>query len=198
VLEERRFERLGSNRPLRLEARVLAATNRDLAEMVEAGTFRRDLFYRIAVVKLRVPPLRDRGDDLLLLATRILLDLAQTAGRRVEGFSPAAIDAIVAYAWPGNVRELRNAIERALVVGEGRWLEPQDLPETVHGAPPPQPGDESLIRLPARLDLLEARAIQAALRATGGNQSQAAALLGIGRSTLHRKLQPNGGTGAKE
>ena len=148
-------------------------------------------------MKLRVPPLRDRGDDLLLLAARILSDLAQSAGRRVEGFSPAALDAIRAYAWPGNVRELRNAIERALVVGEGRWLEPQDLPETVHGAPPPQPRDESLIRLPARIDFLEARAIQAALRATGGNQSQAAALLGISRNTLHRKLQPNGESGPK-
>jgi DNA-binding NtrC family response regulator len=190
VLEEKRFERLGSNRPLHLEARVLAATNRDLARMAEEGTFRLDLFYRIAVVKLRVPPLRERGDDLLLLANRILADLAQSAGRRVEGFSTGALDAIRRYAWPGNVRELRNAIERALVVGEGRWLEPADLPAAVHGAPAPQPDDDSLVRLPARMDVLEARAIQAALRATGGNQRQAALLLGIGRTTLHRKLHP--------
>jgi DNA-binding NtrC family response regulator len=199
VLEEKRFERLGSNRPIRLEARVLAATNRDLAEMVEAGTFRRDLFYRIAVVKLRVPPLRDRGDDLVMLASRILADLAQSAGRRVEGFSPAALEAIRRYAWPGNVRELRNAIERALVVGEGRWLEPGDLPETLHGATAPQPTDEMLVRLPARLDELEARGIQAALRATRGNQRQAALLLGISRMTLYRKLLPDDAAkGAKD
>jgi two-component system response regulator HydG len=189
VLEEKRFERLGSNRPLRLEARVIVATNRDLAAMVEEGTFRKDLFYRVAVVKLRVPPLRDRGEDLVLLAERILADLAPQAGRRVLGFSPAAIDAIRRYGWPGNVRELRNAIERALVVGEGERIEPRDLPETVHGAAPVQPDDESLVRLPAKIDWLEARAIEAALRATGGNQRQAAALLGIGRNTLARKLR---------
>jgi DNA-binding NtrC family response regulator len=195
VLEEKRFERLGSNRPVRLEARVIVATNRDLAAMVEEGTFRRDLFYRVAVVKLRVPPLRERGDDLVLLAQHILADLASSAGRRVSGFSPAALDALARYAWPGNVRELRNAIERALVVGEGASIEPGDLPETVHGAPPPQPADESLVRLPAKIEWLEERAIQAALRVTGGNQTQAAALLGISRNTLGRKLRP-GGEGA--
>jgi len=192
VLEEKRFERLGSNRPLRVEARILVATNRDLAAMVEEGTFRRDLFYRVAVVKLRVPPLRERGEDLVLLAQQVLADLSPSAGRRVSGFSPAALDALRRYAWPGNVRELRNAIERALVVGESPLIEPGDLPETVHGAPPPQPSDESLVRLPARIDWLEERAIRAALRATGGNQTQAASLLGISRNTLHRKLGPGG------
>jgi DNA-binding NtrC family response regulator len=197
VLEEKRFERLGSNRALQVEARVLTATNRDLVAMVEEGTFRRDLYYRVAVVKLRVPPLRDRGDDLVLLAERVLADLAPQAGRRVEGFSSAAMDAIRKYPWPGNVRELKNAIERALVVGEGRLIEPGDLPETVHGAPVPQPTDESLVRLPAKIEWLEARAIEAALRATGGNQSQAAVLLGISRNTLRRKLNPtsDGGGG---
>ncbi len=190
VLEEKRFERLGSNRALQVEARVLTATNRDLVAMVEEGTFRRDLYYRIAVVKLRVPPLRDRGDDLVLLAERVLADLAPQAGRRVDGFSAAAMAAIRKYPWPGNVRELKNAIERALVVGEGRLIEPGDLPETVHGAPVPQPTDESLVRLPAKIEWLEARAIEAALRATGGNQSQAAVLLGISRNTLRRKLNP--------
>ena len=143
----------------------------------------------VAVVKLRVPPLRERGDDLPLLAARILADLAPSAGRRVDGFSPAAIDAIRRYPWPGNVRELRNAIERALVVGEGARIEPEDLPETVIGAAPLQPTDESLVRLPAKLEWLEERAIQAALRATGGNQRRAALLLGINRVTLHRKLR---------
>jgi DNA-binding NtrC family response regulator len=192
VLEDRRFERLGSNRPVRLEARVLAATNRDLGEMVAAGTFRADLFYRIAVVKLRVPPLRERGDDIVLLAERLLADLATSAGRRVHGFSPAALELVKRYPWPGNVRELRNAIERALAVGEGATILPQDLPDSVLAATPLQPSDESLVRLPARLDWLEQRAIEAALRATGGNQRRAAVLLGINRVTLHRKLRAPG------
>jgi Nif-specific regulatory protein len=194
VLEERTFERLGSNRSLKLEARVVVATNRDLAAMVEAGTFRRDLYYRIAVVKLRVPALRERGDDLIPLAERVLSDLSTSTGRRVDGFSPAAIEAIRAYAWPGNVRELKNAIERALVVGDGRWIEPSDMPEALHGAPVPQPADEMIIRLPARMDVVEERAIAAALRATGGNQTQAAALLGVSRSTLRRRLSPDAST----
>jgi DNA-binding NtrC family response regulator/pSer/pThr/pTyr-binding forkhead associated (FHA) protein len=190
VLEEKRFERLGSNRSVSLAARVLVATNRDLAAMVEEGTFRRDLFYRIAVVKLRVPALRERGEDLILLAQRVLADLATSAGRRVDGFSPAALDAIRRYSWPGNVRELKNAIERALVVGDGKLIEPSDLPEAVHGAPEPQPADQMMIRLPARMDWIEERAIAAALHATSGNQTQAAALLGLSRSTLRRKLSP--------
>jgi two-component system response regulator HydG len=194
VLEEKRFERLGSNRPITLEARVLTATNRDLAAMAEAGTFRKDLLYRIAVVKLRVPALRERGDDLILLAERILSDLLASADRRVDGFSPGALDVIRRYSWPGNVRELRNAIERALVVGEGRQIEAADLPDTAGGAAPPQPTDEGLVRLPANLDWLEQRAITAALRATEGHQRRAAAILGISRATLHRKLR--GGAGS--
>jgi DNA-binding NtrC family response regulator len=190
VLEEKRFERLGSNRAVPFQARVLAATNRDLASMSQEGTFRQDLYYRIAVVKLRVPPLRERGEDLVLLAERILADLCGQVGRRVSGFSPGALDAIRRYPWPGNVRELRNAIERALVVGDDPRIEPGDLPETVHGAPPLQPAEESLVRLPARIDWLERRAIEAALRATGGNQRQAAVLLGINRNTLRRKMSP--------
>jgi len=197
VLEDKRFERLGSNRAIPLDARVITATNRDLSKMVAAGTFRSDLFYRIAVVKLRVPPLRDRGDDLQMLAERMLADLAPSAGRRVGGFSPEAVELMRRYPWPGNVRELRNAIERALAVGESPLIEPRDLPETVHAATPEQPTDESLVRLPAKLDWLEARAIEAALRATGGNQRRAALVLGINRVTLHRKLraagEPEGG-----
>jgi DNA-binding NtrC family response regulator len=190
VLEEKRFERLGSNRALRLEARILTATNRDLAQGIEEGTFRRDLYYRIAVFKLRVPPLRERGEDLVLLSRQMLADLAPSAGRRIEGFSAGALEAIRRYPWPGNVRELRNAIERALLVGDGPWIEPADLPDAVHGAIPPQPDDASLVRLPMRLDLLEGRAIEAALRSTAGNQRRAAALLGMSRVTLHRKLHP--------
>jgi two-component system, NtrC family, response regulator HydG len=190
ALEEKRFERLGSNRTLELRARVLSATNRDLAAMTADGRFRSDLLFRIAVVKVTIPPLRDRGDDLLLLAQQILRDAMRDAPRRIDGFSDGALAAIKRYPWPGNVRELRNAIEHAVVMGDTAVIEPSDLPDAIHGAPAVQPSDESLVRLPARIDVLEARAIQAALRATGGHQRRAAALLGISRNTLHRKLHP--------
>lgn len=190
ALEDRRFERLGSNKPIALRARVLAATNRDLASMVDQHMFRRDLFFRISVITLRVPALRERGDDIRLLAERILADLVPACARRVRGFSPAALAAISSYAWPGNVRELRNAIEHALVLGDGPWIEPSDLPETMAVANPPPPAtDQAIARLPMRLDELEDLAIQAALAATNGNRTRAAALLGINRVTLYKKLR---------
>ncbi len=190
VLEERRFERVGSNKSLVMEARVLAATNRGLAAMVEKGTFRQDLFFRISVVSIRVPPLRDRGDDIVLLAKQLLSDLAATSGRRVTGFSASAIDVLRTHAWPGNVRELRNAIEHALVLGDGPTIEPKDLPESLRAGSIAKPvADGDTVRLPAKLDWLEERAIEAALRATGGNRTKAAALLGINRATLYKKLR---------
>ena len=192
VIEERRFERLGSNRAIPLTARVLAATNRDLQQMVSQGTFRADLFFRISVVHVRIPALRERGDDVVLLADRLLADLQSAAGRRVRGFAPRALDVIRSYPWPGNVRELRNAIEHALVLGEGPLIEPTDLPPsisvTIAGAEPVEAAGDT-VKLPAKLEWLEERAIAAALRATGGNRTRAAALLGINRVTLYKKLR---------
>jgi DNA-binding NtrC family response regulator len=193
VLEERRFERVGSNRSLTMEARVLAATNRDLAAMVQKGQFRQDLFFRVSVVSVRVPSLRDRADDIVLLANQILADVVSTAGRRVTGFSPRAIAALRAYSWPGNVRELRNAIEHALVLGDTPTIEPGDLPETVRGGTAPTTIDGDTVRLPANLVWLEDQAIQAALRVTNGNRTKAAALLGINRVTLYKKLKEEPG-----
>jgi two-component system response regulator HydG len=193
VLEEKRFERIGSNRPIALKARVLAATNRDLARMVDARSFRSDLFFRIAVVSVRLPSLRDRGDDVLSLASRLLHELASDRVGPRASFSRAALDTIQQYAWPGNVRELRNAIEHALVVAEGPVLEPEDLPESVRcRVPASSDGESDVVRLPTSLASLEAHAIDAALRLTGGNQQRAAALLGINRVTLYRKLQRRG------
>jgi DNA-binding NtrC family response regulator/pSer/pThr/pTyr-binding forkhead associated (FHA) protein len=201
AIEERKFERLGSNRTLELRARVICATNRDLAAMSKDGRFRSDLFFRISVVSLHIPPLRERGEDLVLLARQILSDLKPTTARRVDDFTDAAIDAIRQYPWPGNVRELRNAVEHALVLGAEPLIEPTDFPEplgvlsTAPAAPPPaaaQEGGDAYVRLPARLDALEAKAIEVALKATGGNRSKAAALLGINRATLFRKLEPAG------
>ncbi|WXB14104.1 sigma 54-interacting transcriptional regulator [Pendulispora albinea] len=198
VLEEKCFERVGSNRSVTLQARVIAATNRDLQAMVTAGTFRSDLFFRISVVSASVPPLRERGDDLLLLAQQILLDFAPSTGRRIDGFSPEALAAIRRYPWPGNVRELRNAIEHAVVLGDGPWIAPSDLPVAVNGVHEPSVNgasaqaageDPFIVRLPASLEWVERRAIDAALLQTNGNRTKAAALLGINRQTLYNKLR---------
>ncbi len=190
VLEERRFERVGSNKSLWLEARVLAATNRDLLRMVEEGTFRADLYYRISAVTVRLPALRERADDIVLLAEQLLRDLAESAGRRITGFTKQAITLLKAYAWPGNVRELRNALEHALVLGDGPLIDASDLPEVLRvPQEAPDMEDDDLVRLPARLDRLEERAIASALRAAAGNRTKAAALLGINRVTLYKKLR---------
>jgi hypothetical protein len=128
ALEERRFERVGSNEPRALEARVIVATNRKLGEMVATGRFREDLYYRISVVRVQVPPLRERRDDIDLLAKIILAEVAAGVGRRVEGFAPDALEAMRAHPWPGNLRELRNVIESAVVLGDGPFITLEDLP----------------------------------------------------------------------
>jgi DNA-binding NtrC family response regulator len=191
VLEERKFERVGSNHTIELRARVLSATNRDLDEMVSAGKFRQDLLFRVAVVRLRVPPLRERGEDLIELARQLLGDAAQSAGRRVVGFTAEATALIRRYSWPGNVRELRNAIDHAVALGEGSLVDCGDLPPLLAPAED-QPADPDLVRLPLDLPTLERRAVEAALRATGGNRLRAAALLNVNRSTLYNKMREYG------
>jgi DNA-binding NtrC family response regulator len=136
VLEDRRFERVGGQKSIEVDVRVVAATNRDLAEMVKRGTFREDLFYRLSVIQIEVPPLRDRLDDVPLLAEHFLARFRAQAGRRITGFAPDAIAAMTRYAWPGNVRELRNAVERAIVLGERDVITAADLPPQVHAGAP--------------------------------------------------------------
>ncbi|MCW5806866.1 MAG: sigma-54-dependent Fis family transcriptional regulator, partial [Deltaproteobacteria bacterium] len=138
VLEERRFERVGGQKAIEVDVRVVAATNRDLAEMVRRGTFREDLYYRLSVVTVEVPPLRQRLDDVPLLAEHFLARFRGQAARRISGFSPDALAAMTRYAWPGNVRELRNAVERAVVLGDRDHIMPADLPPQVlaSAAPP--------------------------------------------------------------
>ncbi len=191
VLEDRKFERVGSNHTIELRARVLSATNRDVDQMVSAEKFRQDLLFRLAVVRLRVPPLRERGEDVLELARQLLSDATQSAGRRVVGFSQDAIALIRRYSWPGNVRELRNAVDHAVALGEGSLIEVGDLPPLM-GAAVEQPEDPDLVRLPLDMPTLERRAVEAALRATGGNRLRAAALLNVNRSTLYNKMREYG------
>jgi DNA-binding NtrC family response regulator len=193
ALEERRFERVGSNQSRALQARVIAATNRDLGQMVATGRFREDLYFRVSVVRVQVPPLRDRQDDIDLLAKSVLAELAASTGRDVAGFTPDALDAMRAYRWPGNLRELRNVVESAVVLGDGAEITLDDLLPAMRGCvaletEAPGADDPFVVRLPADLASLEARAIDVALRVTGGNRTRAAALLGISRVTLYKKI----------
>src|SRR5262245_45034294 len=214
VLEERRFERVGGQKAIDVDVRVVAATNRDLAEMVRRGTFREDLFYRLSVIHIEVPPLRDRLDDVPLLADFFLARFRAQAARRISGFAPDALAAMTRYAWPGNVRELRNAVERAVVLGDRDQIIAADLPPQVlaggaspriRTSPPTPPLGSNSVALPAvtidplpppaaarparSLRELEKQGILAALAATGGNKAQAAAILEIDRSTLYKKLK---------
>jgi transcriptional regulator with GAF, ATPase, and Fis domain len=190
VLEGHPFERVGGNTQIKVDVRVVAATNRPLEEAVRAGTFRRDLFYRLQVVQLDVPPLRDRRDDVPLLAEHFLKKFARETGRKMRGFSSAALDKLKAYCWPGNVRELRNVIERAVALGTGPQVEAHDiwLCELDVGAP--VVGDAPLGGYRAEtIEEVEKRHILATLNHTDWNKSRAAAILGIERSTLDRKIE---------
>ena len=135
VLQEREVRRVGENRSRPVDVRVVAATNRDLAEEVAAGRFRQDLYYRLRVIELRVPPLRERREDILPLARVFLAETARRMGRKVTGFTPRAADQLLRYAWPGNVRELENAIERAVALCSGSRIEVEDLPEELRVGP---------------------------------------------------------------
>jgi len=137
VLEDRRFERVGGQKAIEVDVRVVAATNRDLADMVKRGAFREDLFYRLSVIAIAVPPLRERLDDVPQLAEHFLARFRGQAARRITGFSPDALAAMSRYAWPGNVRELRNAVERAVVLGERDLIISADLPPQVLAAAQP-------------------------------------------------------------
>jgi DNA-binding NtrC family response regulator len=189
VLEERTFERLGGTQTLRIEARLVALTNADLQQAVSAGRFREDLFFRLNVVTLTVPPLRSRPADLMPLAEHLLATLRAVHGRPNAALSSAAKDALAAYSWPGNVRELRNALERALVFSSGDVIELPSLPEPVRnagsGVPSPLAGLRSL-------EELEREAIAATLDATRYKISKSAEILGISRKTLLEKRKKYG------
>ncbi|MBL8614626.1 MAG: sigma-54-dependent Fis family transcriptional regulator [Deltaproteobacteria bacterium] len=191
VLEERRVRPVGSDQEVAFDVRLIAATHRDLAAAVDAGTFRRDLYYRLAVLELEVPPLRERGRDVLLLAQTFIDQFAKESGRPIRGLHPEAAARLLAWGWPGNVRELRNVIEHAVLVCRGTEVAPADLPDRLRAlpaAPPPlRSADAEPELLP--LDVIEKRHILGVLRALGGNKAQAARVLGVGRKTLYRKLE---------
>jgi DNA-binding NtrC family response regulator len=186
VLQERSFRRLGGRAEQSVDIRVIAATNADPAAAVRKGTLREDLYYRLNVVGIQLPPLRERKDDLPLLIDTFIREFSAQNARTVTGVSPAARRALDEYAWPGNVRELRNVIERAMIVAAGRLIEVGDLPP-LGRALPPQPGGERLAP-GMTVDDVERRLIMLTLEHTGNNKTRAAELLGISLKTLHNKL----------
>jgi Nif-specific regulatory protein len=186
VLQEREFERVGGTQPIRVDVRILAATNRDLESAVSAGAFRKDLYYRPNVVSLAMPPLRERREDIPMLARYFAAKHGKRVTRKLAGLSPEALARLEAYDWPGNVRELENAIERAVVLGATELIIPEDLPEAVLDAPA---ASEAIGGYHQTVREEKKRAILAALGRAGGNYTEAAKLLGVHPNYLHRLVR---------
>ena len=186
VLQEREFERVGGTETVKVDVRIVAATNRDLLDEVKKGNFREDLFYRLNVVHIEVPPLRERKEDIPLLMSSFLEEFNREDNRAIEGFSPAARKAMYAYSWPGNIRQLRNTIESAVVTCRGKVIDTGDLPEQIVAE---NRAGEVSIRLGVTLSEAERTVIMSTLDFCEGNKTKASEMLGIGRKTLHRKLE---------
>lgn len=210
VLEEKVIERVGGNKPIQVNARVITATNRDLEKLVETGAFRQDLFYRINVVPIRMPPLRERREDIPLLAGKFVEKMAESTGRRIEGFTPEAMAIMYSYSWPGNVRELKNTVEYAFVVCRNKLIDLGHLPESLSSIDHCGDANESkLVQLvihdsadevapdsPASGEGGPTRNAKdeliSALRQARGNQSEAARLLGVSRMTIYKRMKKYG------
>ena len=190
-LGERTFERVGSNKTLTSDVRLIAATNQNLEELVQAGGFREDLYYRLKVVTIWLPPLRERSGDIPLLAQGFLREFARENEKRVNDYTAEALEAMMKYRWPGNVRELRTAIERAVVLCRGEKITLRDLPPETRGhAGAPGVAGANPLLAPNALTVQEAekQLIIRALKESNGNRTLAARKIGISRRTLHRKL----------
>jgi len=190
VLQEGTFERLGSSTPVRTDVRVVATTNRDLRAEVKAGRFREDLFFRLDVVTLRLPSLRERQGDVPLIAQAMLARFAAREARAVRGFTDEALALVEAHSWPGNVRELEHAVERAVLLCRGEWITPGDLPPSVVPTPSATDAPARSLQIPigTPLEEVERRVIAETLHFTHGDKRAAAALLGIATRTIYRKL----------
>ncbi|MRG92316.1 response regulator [Polyangium spumosum] len=187
VLEEREVRPLGATRNVPIDARVVAATNHDLRRAVKEGRFREDLFYRLAVIEIAIPPLRDRPEDILPLAEHFLQRAKARAGLPIQGFSGAAARVLMAYEWPGNVRELENAVERAVALAQAEWISPDDLPPTVQKPSTPDLFASAAERM-MTLEEVDRAYVKHVLERFGGNKVRAAAALGINRRTIQRWL----------
>lgn len=184
AIQEREVQRVGSNQTLTVDVRLIAATHRDLAQEVSAGRFRQDLYYRLNVVTIDMPSLRQRREDIPLLAAHFLQRFATRNRKAVKGFTPQAMDLLIHYDWPGNIRELENAIERAVVLLTGEYISERELPLAVASQPLPLMSEQAIQPLVE----VEKEVILAALEKTGGNKTEAARQLGITRKTLLAKL----------
>ena len=190
-LEGHPFERVGGSTPIKVDVRVIAATNRDLEKAVSEGEFRRDLYFRLHVLEIFIPPLRKRPEDVIELASHFLERFNAETGRRFRGFTPEAFEQLQQYRWPGNVRELKNVVERAVVLARGEYIGPDDL-RLSNLATASESGEDLLVKPsyePLSLADVERRHIAATLESTGWNKSRAAGILGIERSTLDRKIR---------
>jgi DNA-binding NtrC family response regulator len=198
VLQEQEFERVGGGKPIKVDARVIAATNRDLKKEVEAGRFREDLFYRLNVIRLEIPPLRERPEDIALLVHHFMAEFNREHGRSLT-ISPKALALLQSFHWPGNVRQLRTMMESISILTTGREIQPKHLPEEVCGQAP----EGQTLRLHVGMTVKDAERelIRATLGEFGGNKARAARTLGLGRKTLYRKIeeyQIDTGDGAAE
>lgn len=187
VIQEREVLSVGGNKAVPVDVRIIAATNRDLAKEVAAGTFRQDLYYRLNVVTLALPPLRERADDIPLLAQHFMACFADKNNKKIKGFTPGAMDRLVRYAWPGNVRELENVIERASILLLGEHISERELPERFAASQGDALTDALTTDCPT-LEDVERAVILKTLKRFGGNKTEAAKALGITRKTLHAKL----------
>jgi two-component system response regulator HydG len=191
VLQEREIVRVGGEEVIKIDVRVVAATNKELIREIQAGRFREDLYYRLNVVTLHVPPLRERREDIPLIAQHFLALFAERNHKNIRGFTPRAMDRLLKYSWPGNVRELMNAVERGVVLSRSEYLDEEEfslvLQDQSPSAEPPAPQITA-----SSLDAVEKETILRALEASGGNKSEAARRLGITRRTLHLKLKKYG------
>jgi DNA-binding NtrC family response regulator len=199
VLSERTIERVGSNTPIHVDVRLIAATNKNLREMVDEGKFREDLYFRLNVVRIEMPPLRTRKEDIVLLADAFLKEFAEENGRPFKPLEDEALQLLLSYSWPGNVRELRTVIEHGVVMSNDETIGVRHLPaflreETPVRSAPNESGGKIALERPFDFNLhaLEMRAIRKALEHAGGNRTKAAELLGISRRTLQRKLKEAG------
>jgi len=195
VLQDKKFERVGGEETLEVDVRVIAATNRDLEKEIAEHRFREDLFYRLNVVHIQVPPLRERKDDIPLLLTSFLNEFAKENKKNITGFDSRAKAALYKYDWPGNIRQLRNCVESAVVMCSSSEITLEDLPPNISGS-----DDSNMISIPCGIPLDEAEKIliQQNLAANKGNKTKTAEVLGIGRKTLHRKLEEYGLTTEKD
>lgn len=185
VLQEKKFERVGGSETLSVDTRIIAATNRDLVEEIKKGNFREDLYFRLNVVHIHVPPLRERKEDIPLLAAAFIKDFAEENGKKIDSMEPRARAAIYNYEWPGNIRQLQNCIQSAVVMSSDNVIHFDDLPETLR-----EKAEASSIRIPMGVNMAEAekQIILQTLANQNNNKSKTADILGIGRRTLHRKL----------